>query len=323
MKRIFSIVVIAALMAAPVLAIAQQAQPATPTPPAPTAAPTNPAEQTSAAKAPAEKAGKANAATITEALLGFVNRIAKYALPIATAMAAVGVLSMAVIQAIKDTSPVRHAFQKRFLRRWLLRRTENKFGSKGIHGLRDPLRRLPPGAPGLAQVSTAEEDLVRLATGGDDMAFYDLAIEQLCGQMNAAAQLALEYPQRHKELLSLLAAQAKPEDLSLVLNPPPFEPGKEADPKVGEYRDARNRVSHHIQRSIDGLQIAAGFRWKFYLQIVSFIASFLIAFMALLMSSQTKFGLNTLVTALLVGIVAGFVAPIARDLVAALQQLRK
>lgn len=64
MKRIFSIVVIVAFLAAPVLAAAQQAQPATTA--APTAAPAKPAEPAKATKAPAQKAGTTVSGTVVE-----------------------------------------------------------------------------------------------------------------------------------------------------------------------------------------------------------------------------------------------------------------
>jgi len=239
-----------------------------------------------------------------------MDTIYKHAFPAATAMAAVGVLSMAIIQAVKDTTPIRSAFQKRFLREWLRRRSVLRFSSKGISGLRQP--------PAERNLSEVERDLIRLATGGDDAAFYDLPVEQMCGQISAASQLVLEYPRRHEPLFRLLAAQARKEDVDALLSPPPAE----TDPTVSDYRDARNRVTHHIQRSIDALQIALTFRWKFYLQLLSFGTSFLIAALGIFMISDES-AMAKIITAGIVGVVAGFVAPIARDLVAALQQLRK
>src|SRR5882672_6362607 len=165
--------------------------------------------------------------SIPGTLLNFLDQIYRHTFPIATAMAAIGVLSMAIIQAVKDTSPMRHAFQKRFLREWLLRRAGKRFDSKGIRGFRDPFKRAETIAATVSEVKSAEKDLIRLATGGDTAAFYDLAIEQMCGQMNAAAQIVLEYPQSHSALLQLLAAQARPEDVTLVLSPPTFPAGNE------------------------------------------------------------------------------------------------
>jgi len=61
------------------------------------------------------------------------------------------------------------------------------------------------------------------------------------------------------------------------------------------------------------------FRWKFILQLVSFGVSFVIAFLGVFRIDQG----NHFLPAVLIGGMAGFLAPVARDLVAALQQLRK
>lgn len=66
MKRVFSIVVIAAFLAAPMLAAAQQAQPAAPAAPAPAAAPAKPAEPAKVTKAQAEKTGTTVTGTVVE-----------------------------------------------------------------------------------------------------------------------------------------------------------------------------------------------------------------------------------------------------------------
>jgi hypothetical protein len=250
--------------------------------------------------------------SIPTALIQFMDRVYKHAFPAATAMAAVGVLSMTLIQAVKDSSPIRSAFQRRFLAEWLRRRASHRFSSKGITGLRMPPNGPPP---------EVEHDLVRLATGGDDAAFYDLPVEQMCGQISAASQIVLEFPQRHQPLFGVLAAQALQDDVRAVLNPPVA--ADEGGAELTAYRDARNRVTHHIQRSIDALQIALTFRWKFYLQLLSFGTSFLIAAAGIAVMHDGASAVSKLFSMLVVGLVAGFVAPIARDLVAALQQLRK
>ncbi|GBL47658.1 hypothetical protein SFMTTN_3500 [Sulfuriferula multivorans] len=173
----------------------------------------------------------------------------------------------------------------------------------------------------------AKKDLIRLATAGDPKAFYDLEIEQLCGQMNAAAQALLDYPERHSDLLSCLAALAETEDVEILLTPStPQVPGQ---PKPQALVDARARVIHQVQRSIDGFQISAGFRWKWLLQVTSFGVSFLITGIGFSLSQpsvakalETPWTRTQWITVVLVGLAGGFLAPIARDLIASLQKLR-
>src|SRR5690242_13378424 len=90
-----------------------------------------------------------------------------------------GALTMAVIQIMKDMTPIRRGFQRRWIA-WWMRRNARVF---------DPAQ--PPNA------DTAEGFLVELATGNDRNAFFDLSADQLVGQMNAAAQITLDYPQQY------------------------------------------------------------------------------------------------------------------------------
>jgi len=233
----------------------------------------------------------------------FVATVSANAMPFATAMAAVGVLTMAILQTVKDVSPVRNIFQRRFLRGWLEAKA------------RDSVE-LAAGAPNPRQ---AETDLIRLATAGDRQAFYDLPIEQMCGQINAATQVLFDYPEEHGDLLRCLAALAKPEDLKILLTPRTATEAQRTQAQV----DARSRVMHQVQRSIDALQIAAGFRWKLYLQIAAFSLSYLLTIIGLSLYPGTEATtLNNVLVVVLTGIVGGFLAPVARDLVASLERLR-
>ena len=66
---------------------------------------------------------------------------------------------MAILQTSKDLLPIRRIFHQWFLKKWF----KAKCGSTG-------------------NPEAAEKELVALATDGDKNAFYDLAMEQLCGQ---------------------------------------------------------------------------------------------------------------------------------------------
>src|SRR5277367_754244 len=117
--------------------------------------------------------------------------IATDIVPFLTAASAVGVLSMAFIQTLKDMFPLRTWFQRAAVAKWL--------AANATPSQRDP--------------QVAEQDLVRLSTDGDAEAFYQLPIEQLCGQINAALQVVLDYPALHTDLLYSLAFGANPDDL--------------------------------------------------------------------------------------------------------------
>jgi hypothetical protein len=250
---------------------------------------------------------------IPAAIVQMVDVIYAKAFGFATALAAVGVISMAFLQTVKDVLPVRRWFQAAWVRGWL--------GNQATQ--------TPPIATGsAAEADTAEADLVRLATSGDRSALYDLPIEQVTGQMNAAAQMVLDFPWRHEHLFRCLAAQADVDDIRRLLDahPPDRGPRRELSAEdKSALIDARNRVTHQVQRSLDGLMISAGFRWKLCLQIASIVVSALTVWVGLLLfvREPIEVFVRHLPVYVVISVLGGFLAPVARDLVAALQQLRK
>jgi hypothetical protein len=85
--------------------------------------------------------------------------------------------------------------------------------------------------------------------------------------------------------------------------------------------DARNRVTHHLQRSIDALQISMSFRWKFNLQILIYAICFVASFVCVFAVKPS--GRYNVVEALIIAVVAGFLSPVISDLVAAINRWRK
>lgn len=243
----------------------------------------------------------------------FIELLVARVYPFATAMAAVGVLSMATIQTLKELLPLRRIYQKHFVLRWLAERAR---------------KAIPSADPGRS-AEAAEAELITLSTAGDRRAFYELPIEQLTGQMAAAAQVVLDYPGRYGDLFNCLAATGDPDDRSRFVDAPPYahtdrrQLSPEQQEQVTRHVDRRTRLTHHVQRAIDALQIAAGSQWKHRLQVMAFVLSALFTFSALAFFRGLSFTRHELGAALATGLAGGFVAPIARDLVASLEQLRR
>jgi hypothetical protein len=222
---------------------------------------------------------------------------------------AIALSATAVIQLLKDLFPIRRRFQRNFLSGWFSQRLQER--SKPIT---------------TTDFNDAERDLIHLATGGDGDAFYDLEPSQLCGQMNSAAQIALAYPDRHPALLRFLAPEADNKDLTLISQRPVPSTGTagttslQQQAEVDALLDARNRVTHHLQRSIDALQISMSFRWKFYVQILIYIICFIASFVCLFTIKQGRF---TFVEAVVTAVVAGFLSPVVSDFAAAVNRWRQ
>jgi hypothetical protein len=287
-----------------------------------------------------QPAGDQAAAAIQQ----LISVVSQHSYSFFTAIAAVGVLSMAVIQTAKDMFPLRNWFQQFALDAWLRDKAHQSktqwtswLEKSGQTWFADELTRKTDFVRDAHDVefakapdpARAESDLIKLATDGDSKALYDLPIEQLCGQLNAAAQVVLDQPRDHLDLMRCVASVADPSDIARVMFPPreakgprPTDPG-EAQSRYDSFIDARTRVTHQIQRAIDALQVSVGFRWKFYLQLASIVLSGVIAGLAVWIFGKIPGLGQRLLATLVVGVLGGFLAPVARDVVAALQQLRK
>ncbi len=238
----------------------------------------------------------------------------------------IAALTMAIIQTAKNMFPLRYWFQRSYVESWLAGRTA-------------PAPAPAPQTAGAAQVTAdpipAKEHLVRLATSDDAHALYSLPIEQLCGQINASTQVLLDYPDRHWDLLRCLASQADPNDLATLKPAPAVQLSRKAllrkpavtltedeHNQVDELVAARNRVSHHIQRAVDALQISLGFRWKFWMQLASILISAFLGFVALVIVGHPLDTPSAATFILLSAIFSGLIASSVRDLLAAFERTR-
>jgi hypothetical protein len=214
------------------------------------------------------------------------------------ALSVIGGVTMALLQTVKDLFPVRQWFQRYALKKWM-----REGEAEARANLKNPA----------ISAEKAEGDLLTLAVDGDAGALYDLQIEQLCGQFTAAIQIVLEFPDSHLDLLAVTASKSSPDDIRILLQAPP-------NPPTSQFLDARTRVTHQCQRAIDAFQISTGFRWKWSLQLASFAVSAALAWIALGYGAPAV--QRNAVSITTSAILAGFLAPVAKDLLAVLQKAR-
>ncbi len=238
------------------------------------------------------------------------------ALAYAGALAIAGTLAMAILQVIKELTPLRRAYQRGWLEDWFQARAARLV--RDLPGPDRPLLSVQL-APDRFSPEKAEMLMVELATGGERNAFYDLSTEQLVAQMNAAAQVALEYPAQHFALLAIVSQGADAKDLEALLE----REGRASDsPAGGRSLEGRNRVGGRIQRNLDGIQIALGSRWRLWMQSASILLTVAFVEWAIIANVQGP-GFDHVLAGVVLGVVGGYLAPVTRDIVAALQGLRK
>ena len=225
---------------------------------------------------------------------GGLRLVRDYALPLLMAFAAVGLVTMALIQAVKDVLPIRRQFHKASIDTWL------------------------NGRQGAGQRAT----LIQLAAAGDETALFELPVAGMMGQLTMASRIVLTFPVRFEQLLRVMAGTDVDGQIDVIV-------GKAGGaPTADEVERARVRVGNLVERSIDALQISVASRWERSNKIVAFVVSALVTAATFVVyfrateqapeSSGRVFALGVVTS-----ILAGFVAPVAKDLVTALQNLRK
>lgn len=195
---------------------------------------------------------------------------------------AVGILTSAIVEAFKSLVRPRAIYHRFQLLRWL----------------RGDLCDVPANG----DRSALYDRLVTLSAAGDEWALLKLSTEDMINQLNSGLQIALEDPEAINNA-ALLSAVGRLSSTDEVQDP------------SGATSDQVRRNTLLIQRRLEALQFRIQSSWASYLHGLSFFVSTAIIFYAY----QGVYNGRALIAFSLVG---AAVAPIARDLVAAIANAR-
>jgi hypothetical protein len=242
-----------------------------------------------------DPAVSANLSGIAGALNNFFDNLNRDFLQYLLAVAALGVLTMAIIEALKNLTPVRRWYHRGRLDRWIREGITEAKQNLGIsHNL---------------TLSKVRCDLVAIAADNDEMALYDGDGKDFCANVTAVAHLTVDYPQVYPHLLAVFASAARREDYELLI---------ESNCPSPELADARNRIRQQVAQALNALQLSLLARWTFGIQIFSFLLSLALACVAMILRNKGWAYSEVAISALF----AAFLAPVAKDLAAGLQKLR-
>lgn len=214
------------------------------------------------------------------------------ALAILQAASALGVLSMVVIQSCKQ--PLRGKFHARALRQWL--------GD-------DP---------------QTFDEVIELIAPAYERDILALPVEQLAAQLASLADIAL-LGDKERLLGGLAGEKGRPlagryEELFTMKSK-----SSDADfDRMPELLEARSNLSHIIQRRIDGFQVHFGNEWRSILRFMAIALSGLLAALGIFVSGELVSRPYTAAAfALIVGLLGGLLASVARDVVAIVEKYRR
>jgi hypothetical protein len=212
--------------------------------------------------------------------------ILKYALVIA----AVGTISMALVDVIKGLFRIKGYFLRQMTRSWIIDRD-------------------------------ARNDLIYLASGQNEsstpLVWWDQPSQKVFDQFRAAAEIAVDFPNDYSSLYKFLTDGVN-DSVTWKNTADNFRLGSvETNPtSASRLADLHAQLSRMVSKKLDTLQVM--FEW--YSVKMSQVAAFLVSLILLLVLFLR--GNAGFFEALCVGILAGCLAPFAKDLVSRVSEVQ-
>jgi hypothetical protein len=283
------------------------------------------------------------AAPLPDGVVIAVNQFADFLLRYLGALAAVGALSMALIEAGKKLLDSRTKFQALRWTRWVMR---------------TPLDRALSGAP-KASHTRAMAEIIQLCTGvtaeeasaaaselidrGGHLglghafhtvpahALFALELPRMMGSVQDAADIALASPAEYPDLYQLMTVGAKSDDVerwysdgsSALVSIADLNPTPEQRQAVKEHAERFARLRQIVKRKLDGFQLYTGDRWASWNQTAANALGIVAMFIVLMWVQRNAIGASISFPTLIVfSLLGGILSPIAKDLVSALKRVK-
>jgi hypothetical protein len=289
-----------------------------------------------------------SASSMPDSIVSTVNRFTDFLLGYVGALAAVGALSMALIEAGKKLLDSRTRFQALRWTQWLQRSPFEASVipatvTKGASALSLPLAygellQLSTGVPRAEAIDAAG---ILLANGGHlparhaflrselpAHALFALDLQRMMGSVQEAADIALASPRQNASLYVLMTSGADPTDISQWYDEGPDSMIAIADPTpqdraaIKEHADRFARLRQIVKRKLDGFQLYAGDSWASWNQTVANIVGIVALFLILIWVKGTSDSSPGYLTIVILSLFGGILSPVAKDLVTALKRVK-
>ena len=285
------------------------------------------------------------ASSTPESVVVTVNRFTDYLLAYVVALAAVGALSMAFVEAWKKLLDSRTRFQALRWTQWLQRtplytaigdeRDESRIRGQAYA----QLLQLCTGVP----EADAQESSAQLLQSDGHLPIYHafirwrfpshavfaLELERMMGNIQEAADVALAAPRQNTSLYLLMTTGADPDDIRRWFEGGPeslvsiVDPNPQERQEIKDHADRFARLRQVCKRKLDGFQIYAADRWASWNQIVANVVG-MVALFLILLWIKTRPGATSpsYPTIVVFSLLGGVLSPLAKDLVTALKRVK-
>jgi hypothetical protein len=300
------------------------------------------------------------------AVLGSLTEISDFILSYAITLAALGALTVALIEAWKKVWGTQAKFHRRSVLRWLQNEGTQNATTGGVPNTPAPAPARHYLAAPIAPLGTDQqaydaarcfEQLLLLTTGvgrykpsveggritykrSIEFALFELELDRLMGQVQDAADIALNNPRLFPDLFQLLTRSADPTDVQRWLDDvqKPMTALAHDDEQRKVIADRYTRLKQLVRRHLDSFQIVTAMRWREWNQLWAFLVGVVLLFLAQWMTLPSVqdwaflspstwvwprvegWAMFKMVAMSLLG---GMLAPVAKDLVDALGQVKK
>lgn len=266
-----------------------------------------------------------------------LNQLVDFILRYAITLTAIGALSMALLEAAKALSSWRDRFHKRRLMVWLrsVQIARLPFDGTALSPSGDKNAFVEKIYAQLIKLTTAETVTSAALSRNIEMVpwiistgnvLFALELDKMMGQIQDAADNTLSNPELYPELYLFLTEGGRTEDIQDWAKWARQPSTSTADDAALAKRQAETyaRLRQFIRRRLDSFQLTTGYRWQTGNQVASVLLGSILLFGSLLylgrftppQSGAEWLGL------ILASLLGGIAAPVAKDLVMALKQMR-
>lgn len=294
-------------------------------------------------------------------VLTSINAISNFLLGYAGTLAALGALTVALIEAWKKLLSSQAKFHRASVLRWFQNEQPDKkthyqtklspdLPTVGLpaydHGRGfDQLLQLTTGVGRTGvQVKQRYDDSVSLDGKGTfhrsiEFALFELEVDRLMAQIQDAADVALNNPKLYPDLFQFLTRSAQPEDVTNWV----AEVGTlvssttVTDQQRKEIADRYTRLKQTVRRHLDSFQIVTALRWREWNQLAAVVVGAVLLLLAQLVAlghtGDKPWQWDVLAEQLgqhpflwfkipILSVFGGMLAPVAKDLVDALRKVK-
>ena len=276
-------------------------------------------------------------APLPDGVIVAVNQFADFLLRYLGALAAVGALSMALIEGGKKLLDSRTKFQALRWTKWMTR-TPLDASASHTRAL-SQLIQLCTGVTSDEATASAEGLIARGGHLGLWHAFHPqpahalfaLDLGRMMGSIQDAADIALAAPTEYPDLYRVMTVGAKPDDAarwyadgsSALVSIADANPTPEQRQAIKEHAERFARLRQIVKRKLDGSQLYTGDRWGSWNQTVANAVGIVVMFTVLLWLQRSSALASISFPALILfSLLGGILSPVAKDLVSALKRVK-